>query len=200
MKKNIYLIGRDPDASEVVRESNIFKKYVLHNITDAKKNNLNLNECINENTLVNKARLNFCLCVDDIKIRETIIKKKIYNLVNVISKTCKISKTSTYGNGFLAYNNSFIGSRVKIGKNCKINFNAQIHHNSSLGNNVVLGPNVTILSNVKVGDNVYIGANSIVNNDVRIGKNVIIGFGTKIIKNVKSNLKIYSYNKIKEIK
>ena len=200
MKKEIYLIGRDPDASEVVNQSNIFKKYVLNDITDAKKNNLPLKECVNEKTLSNISKLNFCLCVDNIEKRKKIIKKKIYNFVSVISKSCSISKTSTFGNGLLAYNNSFIGSKVKIGKNCKINFNAKIHHNSSLGDNVVLGPNVTILSNVKIGDNVYVGANSIINNDVRIGKNILIGLGTKIIKNVKSNKKIYSYNKIKEIK
>ncbi len=136
---------------------------------------------------------NCCIAIGQIKnnkTRYTIFKKlkKIgFKLPTLISKSVKIDKSTSIGEGTTIFHKCVINSNVNIGSNCIINSGAIIEHDTTISDNCHISTGAILNGSVFVGKNTFIGSGTIIKNDLVIGKNCVIGMGEKIKRNLKNN-------------
>lgn len=130
-----------------------------------------------------------------ISIGNNKIRKKYYEKINKLKKTCKfinhlsseISPTAIIGNGTIVMANSVVQSDTEIGENCIINTSVSIDHDCIIMKNSHICPGVNIAGGVKVGENCWIGIGAKIIENIKIGKNVFIAAGSVVTKDVNPN-------------
>lgn len=130
---------------------------------------------------------------DNIKRKKIYIslKKKGFNLPNIISEKAIVNNIFNYGNANQFLNFTFTGALSEIGNNNIFNTSSVVEHNSIIGSHNHIAPNATILGNVKIGNSNLLGANSTILNNVRLNNNLTIGAGSVVIRSIsKSNMTI----------
>tara|TARA_X000000368_G_C23038138_1_gene715576 strand:- start:1577 stop:2212 length:636 start_codon:yes stop_codon:yes gene_type:complete len=115
------------------------------------------------------------------------LKKIGFEIISVIDKSCLISKTVKYKEGFKAFPGSIVNANCKIGRNVLLNTGCIVEHDCVLEDNVQVGPGAYIGGNVLIKKNSFIGLGSRINNNIKIGENCVVGSGSVVICNIKKN-------------
>lgn len=133
--------------------------------------------------------------------RPDLMKERIgllqsYNIPNnryftFIHPSCVISRSAEIGVGSAIMANCVINSNVQIGSHCTVHSNSLIGHDTSLGDYNFIAAHNVVGSNNRVGESNFFGLNSTFNNYLEIGNNCFVGMASNVIKNIKSNSKVY---------
>ncbi len=144
---------------------------------------------------------NVFVSIGNNNVRKEIFNKipKKANIINVISNTATIHKSSVCGKGNLISFNSIICPEVRIGDNNIINTGVIIEHESVIGSHCHIAPGSLILGRVKIGDLVFVGAGSIIKDGLSISDNIILGAGSVVIDNITES-GVYVGNPIRKVK
>jgi UDP-3-O-[3-hydroxymyristoyl] glucosamine N-acyltransferase len=144
----------------------------------------------------------------------------IYDNVE-IGKNCKIHAGTILGKDGFGYEKNengewesfpqmgktLIGNNVDIGANVsihrgalsdtiisdgvKIDDGTVIAHNVFVGKNCIITGQVGIAGSTRIGDNSWIGPGALILNQMTIGNSAFIGVGSVVIKNIKSEQKVF---------
>lgn len=117
------------------------------------------------------------------------LKKIGFNILSIIDKSCLISKTTIFGEGFKAFPGAIVNANCTIGKNVLLNTGSILEHDCKIEDNVQVGPGTFIGGNVLIKKNTFIGLGSRINNNIKIGENSIIGSGSVVITDIPNNQK-----------
>lgn len=174
--------------SRSIKSSLSKKSYYIDSFKE--KNNIIIDNDINDNNFKAYKKSKFIVCIGDNKQRKKWFDKiNNYGLsfFNVIDKTSNIDKTSKIGRGVFIGKNAIINANASIGDNCIINTGVIIEHSVKISNHCNISPGAVLNGDVKVGDMTWIGSNATIIGQVEIGKNCIIGANTIIRKNIPDN-------------
>lgn len=120
-------------------------------------------------------------------------------------KVVNIMKTKGAIFGTIIHPRSCVGDFVKLGEGCYIE--GIIAPNACLGNFVsvmcsliggssIIGDFSTTTGNAniagaKLGKRVFVGSNAVILGNVSVGDDVLVGVGSIVLKNIKSNMKVF---------
>jgi sugar O-acyltransferase (sialic acid O-acetyltransferase NeuD family) len=195
MKKNIIIIGYDPEIIEMILS---LENYSIDGYVDINKTNddvFNLNFLGTDEYFSNKysyqSSHKLVITIDDTAKRESLFNfynKHSFEFATVISKKSNISKYCNIGKGCIVQDLTNISFNVNLGNNVKINTGANVMHDVTVGNHSTLAPNSVILGYVKIGDCCFVGANSTLLPNTIINANSILGAGCVVTKNLEKGV------------
>tara|TARA_B100000035_G_C21015874_1_gene561798 strand:+ start:741 stop:1358 length:618 start_codon:yes stop_codon:yes gene_type:complete len=114
------------------------------------------------------------------------LKKKKFNVVNLLHPQSIISKLSSLGEGTCVMANAVINPGVKIKDGVIINTSASIDHDCIIEDFAHISPNCSLSGSVKIGKFTHLGTGSSVHPGIKVGYKVKIGVGSRIFKNIKN--------------
>lgn len=112
------------------------------------------------------------------------LKKRDFDLPNIIHRSAEISEGVIMGEGNLILSGAFLGSGAVLGSDCIINVNATVSHQCVISDHCHIASGAVLAGGVIVGENTLIGQGCTIYQDVTIGKNVVIHNGCNVYKNV----------------
>lgn len=119
----------------------------------------------------------------------SILKSKGAQFVSLIHPTCLISDTAKYGEGFVLY------AYCKLGPNCKVGdfvaAQSTVPHDGVIGDYSKISGLCVLGGGVEIGNDTFIAGGVSVVPHVKIGDNVQCGIGSVVIRNIKSNTKVF---------
>lgn len=194
MKKNLYIIGAG-SHSNVIIDLATSLNYKIIFIVDINSTILGHEKKfgipVKDKSFIKKIKKNSMvfLAIGNNHIRKIHYQKykKHFKFVNLISKSCKVSKYSNLGEGNYIGPNVIINAGVVIKNNCILNTSSIIEHDVVVDNNVHICPSVTIGGNCKIGDETFLGLGSNIIDNILIGKKVVLGAGSLVTKTLKSH-------------
>ena len=145
---------------------------------------------INDHSILNeldKDIFDYIVAVGDNNIRYDLhneLKKKGFNLVNVIHPSAEISDYATLGIGNALLAHAVVNVDTKIGDACILNTATTVDHDCIISNGVHISPGAHLAGQVKVGKYSWIGIGATVKQSVVIGENVILGAGAVAIEDI----------------
>ena len=192
LKPNIILIGGGGHCVSVIDIIENDKNFNIKGILDLKtKNKSILNYPIlgNDNLIPSLVDNNTYFLITVGHIKTSLIRKKIFNLLNkynakvatIVSSLAYVSKHAVVGEGSIVMNHAVVNANSFIGKNCIINTKSNIEHGVSIGDFCHISTCSVINGDTEIGSGTFIGSNATVSNGVSIKDNSVIS-ASKFIK------------------
>lgn len=139
-----------------------------------------------------KSNQYFVMGIQDSKYKRDavrILKGKGAKFISLIHPTCVICDTAKYGEGFVLY------AYCKLGPNCEIGdfvaSQSTISHDCVVGDFSKISGMCGLGGGVHIGHDTFLATGVNVVPHVEIGDNVQCGIGSVIIKNIKSDSKVF---------
>jgi len=134
----------------------------------------------------------FVCAIADPKGRETVVKKlksRGAKFINLIHPTARISDYCKIGEGIILYPYSAIGVNVQVGNYAFIQ--TWIAHDMTVGDFSTVSAFCGISGGVQLGQRVFVGTHATIIPRIRVGDDAYIGAGSVVIRNVKSETKVF---------
>ena len=110
-----------------------------------------------------------------------------YNMVNVISRSSKLSNYAVLGKGIAIMPGVVINASTKIEDGCILNTCSHIDHDCEIGKFTHISTGAGICGGVVVGESCFICTGSNIIDGICIGNYVTVGAGSVVIRNISDN-------------
>lgn len=132
--------------------------------------------------------INVVIGIGDPQIKRCVVERLKHNpnikFPNIISRTARMGKNITMGEGCIVCDMNILTVDVCLGNFVTLNLSNTIGHGVAVGSYSTINPGCNISGNVTIGTAVSIGTGTKVIQGLSITDEVIIGAGTVVIRDV----------------
>lgn len=119
------------------------------------------------------------------------LKRHGYSFSTVIHSATIIAPSVQLGEGVQLMAGAIIQTNSVVADNTIVNTCALIDHDCQIGAHVHIAPGTKISGAVQIGNSTHIGTGTTIIQGLEIGAGSLIGAGSVVVKNIKSNSKVY---------